>query len=80
MFDRCAALFDDDFEPIFERALAAHRLDGVAGEFPFDVARTRLAFGERLRRDGKRREARAQLREALSMFEEIGASAWVGPR
>ncbi len=76
MFDRCAALFDDDFEPIFERALAAHRLDGVAGEFPFDVARTRLAFGERLRRDGKRREARAQLREALSMFEEIGASAW----
>ena len=76
-FDRSAGLFEDDFEPFLQRALAAHEVEGFAGEFPFDVARIRLVFGERLRRDGRRREARAQLETARSMFEEIGASAWV---
>ena len=75
-FDRSAGLLEDDFEPFLRRALAAHEVAGFAGEFPFDVARIRLVFGERLRRDGKRREARAHLETARSMFEEIGASAW----
>jgi DNA-binding CsgD family transcriptional regulator/HEPN domain-containing protein len=76
-FDRSAGLLEDNFETSFERALAAHEVEGFAGEFPFDVARINLAFGERLRRDGRRREARAHLETAQAMFEEIGASAWV---
>ena len=43
---------------------------------PFDRARTELAFGEYLRRDGRRTTARAHLRSALDAFERVGAVAW----
>jgi DNA-binding NarL/FixJ family response regulator len=42
----------------------------------FERARTRLAYGERLRRSGRRREARAQLRPALEELDAIGAVPW----
>ena len=42
----------------------------------FEEARTRLAYGERLRRTGRRREARAQLRAALEGLDAVGASPW----
>ena len=45
-------------------------------EMPFETARTRLALGERLRRAGRRVEARAELREALAAFERLGAQPW----
>ena len=43
---------------------------------PFDRARTEFAFGEYLRRDGRRTAARTQLRAALDAFERLGAAAW----
>lgn len=42
----------------------------------FETARTQLAFGERLRRAGRRVDARLQLRTALESFSELGAAEW----
>jgi DNA-binding CsgD family transcriptional regulator len=56
----------------FEEALALHR----EGERPFDHARTRLLFGEFLRRERRRIDARPHLRSALEMFERMGAAPW----
>src|SRR5204863_310552 len=43
---------------------------------PFDRARTELVFGEYLRREGRRTDARVHLRSALDGFERLGAAAW----
>lgn len=43
---------------------------------PFEVARTKLAHGERLRRARRRADSRAVLREALTAFERLGARPW----
>jgi DNA-binding CsgD family transcriptional regulator len=64
---------DDSFEGVFEAALDLHR----AGDDPFARARTELAFGERLRRAGQRRQARDQLRPALETFENLSAEPWL---
>ena len=42
----------------------------------FEEARTRLAFGSRLRRVGRRIDARALLRGALEVFADLGAVVW----
>ena len=72
--ERCSGLMaaDADVHTHFERALAWH--DGVA--CPYERARTELCFGERLRRAGRRSEARAPLRRALTAFELLGAEPW----
>jgi DNA-binding CsgD family transcriptional regulator len=72
---RAEALVADDhsFEQDFQRALEFHRVVDDA----FARARTELAFGERLRRAGRRRDARAQLRLALETFDALDASPWV---
>jgi DNA-binding NarL/FixJ family response regulator len=41
-----------------------------------DRARTELAFGEWLRRNRRRVDAREHLRAALTLFEELGATPW----
>jgi DNA-binding CsgD family transcriptional regulator len=72
---RCRGLLADegDFEPAFEEALGLH----AAGINPFAEARTRLCYGERLRRAGRRIDARRQLRAALETFEALEAAAWI---
>jgi DNA-binding CsgD family transcriptional regulator len=71
---RCRGLVagDDEFEQHFLEALAVHPDD----EDVFEKARTRLAFGERLRRARRRVEAREHLRAALETFERLGAGPW----
>jgi DNA-binding CsgD family transcriptional regulator len=71
---RCAGMLDDSFDEHFIRALSLH----AAMPTPFDQARTQLCYGERLRRAGRRRDARAQLRAALVTFERLRASDWRG--
>jgi DNA-binding CsgD family transcriptional regulator len=60
------------FAAAFEQALAQHALtpDG------FEAARTRLAYGERLRRARNRVLARDQLRAAAEIFERLDARPW----
>ncbi|WP_369255046.1 helix-turn-helix transcriptional regulator [Geodermatophilus amargosae] len=48
-----------------------------AGQFPFERARTQLAFGEHLRRTRATSEARVQLAAALETFERLGARPWI---
>ncbi len=71
---RCRALLasEDAFAEAFETALALHgrTLD------VFETARTELAFGGRLRRTGRRAEARPRLRRAIEVFEDLGAAPW----
>ncbi|WP_035847520.1 helix-turn-helix transcriptional regulator [Kitasatospora azatica] len=43
---------------------------------PFELARTSLLFGEWLRRDKRKTEARTRLRAALEVFERLGATPW----
>jgi DNA-binding CsgD family transcriptional regulator len=42
----------------------------------FETARTLLAYGARLRRAGRRLDARPRLRSALETFEDLGAALW----
>ncbi len=56
----------------FEHALALHARTPDA----FEEARTRLAYGSRLRRARRRTQARGQLRDALAGFERLGAAPW----
>ena len=69
--ERCHGLLaaDDAFDLPFRRALELH-------DTPFETGRTELCFGERLRRAGRRTEARAQLHAALERFDRLGAKPW----
>jgi len=44
--------------------------------YPFELARTQLYRGERLRRAGRRRDAAKALYDARAGFETLGARAW----
>ena len=56
----------------FEAALTLH----AASPRPFEAARTRLLYGETLRRARQRRAARDHLLAALEAFEQLGAAGW----
>jgi DNA-binding CsgD family transcriptional regulator len=43
---------------------------------PFPRARTQLAYGEHLRRAGRRVDARPVLRACLEVFDDLGAAGW----
>ena len=64
---------DDTALDLFEQALA---LPGIE-RWQFDLARVRLAYGERLRRSRAMTESRVQLNAALAIFERLGARPWV---
>jgi len=63
---------DDTFEQLFHTALHWHAQAGR----PFDLARTQLCFGERLRRTKQRAKAREQLQAAWKIFSKLGAHPW----
>jgi DNA-binding CsgD family transcriptional regulator len=63
---------DESFAEEFEAALALHEQTPDV----FEAARTRLVYGARLRRAGKRVRAREQLRDAFEAFEALGALPW----
>lgn len=72
---RCRAMLaeePDEAERLFADALRRHAVDTP----PFERARTELAFGERLRRDRRRVDARTHLRNALGAFEGLGTPLW----
>jgi DNA-binding CsgD family transcriptional regulator len=60
------------FEMRFRTALDWHS----RGQDAFEEARTEFCFGERLRRERQRHEARKHLREALATFDRLGARPW----
>jgi DNA-binding CsgD family transcriptional regulator len=71
---RCRGLLasDDEFEAAFLAGLAeCERIS-----LPFEQGRIELCLGERLRRAGRRIDARVHLRSALSCFERLGAVSW----
>jgi DNA-binding CsgD family transcriptional regulator len=75
MLARCRAILSDDAakaERLFREALDHHG----RGISPYEYARTQLAYGEHLRRQRRRREARIQLRAALDAFEGLGTTIW----
>ncbi|MFI6321075.1 LuxR C-terminal-related transcriptional regulator [Nonomuraea sp. NPDC050556] len=65
---RCRALIEPG-EEHFALALSLH-------PGPFELARTRLLYGEWLRRARRRADARAPLASALQTFERLGARPW----
>ncbi|KJK57447.1 AAA family ATPase [Saccharothrix sp. ST-888] len=71
---RCQALLGPQelAESAYRAALDLHQRD----HRPFEQARTALLFGEWLRRDRRRTEARSQLATALETFEQLGAAPW----
>ena len=73
--DRARGLLaaDDAFDASMERSIAAFSQLGVR----LQEARSRLCHGERLRRAGRRVDARAQLRTALGVFEEMRCEPWI---
>lgn len=56
----------------FAEALRLH----LTLPLPFELARTELCYGERLRRGRRRRDARPHLDLALRTFTELGALSW----
>jgi DNA-binding CsgD family transcriptional regulator len=70
---RCRGLLaGDEFEDEFLSALVLHdRFPGV-----FERARTELCYGERLRRERRRLEARPYLTSAFAVFEQVSAVPW----
>jgi DNA-binding CsgD family transcriptional regulator len=63
---------DGDFERDFTEAVKGYE----AAQLPFERARTELYLGERLRRVGRRSDARPPLRAAFTGFSRFGAGSW----
>jgi DNA-binding CsgD family transcriptional regulator len=64
---------DDTALELFHLALSLPDIE----RWQFDLARVRLAYGERLRRRRAMTEARVQLTAALQVFEHLRARPWV---
>jgi ATP/maltotriose-dependent transcriptional regulator MalT len=72
---RCRALTTDaaDAEEHYLRALEQH----ARANRPWDTARTSLLYGEHLRRQRRRVDARGPLRAAAREFERLGTAPWL---
>jgi DNA-binding CsgD family transcriptional regulator len=71
---RCRALLTED--PEEADALFAAAVHRHPAEVSFDLARTRLYWGEHRRRHRDVAASRALLHEALTAFERLGAQPW----
>jgi DNA-binding CsgD family transcriptional regulator len=69
---RALAAAPDAAEAHFLAALA--HLDGAR---PLDRARVQLHYGEHLRRERRRIDARVHLRESMAAYERLGARPWI---
>jgi DNA-binding NarL/FixJ family response regulator len=70
---RCRGLLaGDDYDAHFLEAIGLHERGDVVSQH----ARTHLAYGERLRRAQRRRDARIQLRTAAEAFSRLDARPW----
>jgi DNA-binding CsgD family transcriptional regulator len=63
---------DEELSRDFDAALGLHEKTPDT----FEAARTRLAYGGRLRRAGRRVRAREELRAAIEAFDALGAAPW----
>jgi DNA-binding CsgD family transcriptional regulator len=63
----------DSADDLFRRALRSDEIN----QWPFDVARVRLSYGEHLRAAGSRAEAVEQLGLARVTFDRLRARPWV---
>lgn len=63
---------ESDTERLYREALRLHTHDGST----FEQARTALLFGEWLRRNRRRTDARHQLRTAADVFHRLKARTW----
>jgi DNA-binding CsgD family transcriptional regulator len=70
----CSAVTADDDEDLalFEQAVTVPDAD----RWPFDLARVRLLYGERLRRGRATTQARQQPEAAREAFQRLGACPW----
>ncbi|HYP44205.1 MAG TPA: AAA family ATPase [Propionibacteriaceae bacterium] len=59
----------EEAAPLFETSLKHHQ----AAPRPYDAARVQLAYGEHLRRAGRRIDAREHLKRALDTFHDLAA-------
>ena len=71
-FGRAITAEPSETDALFQEALTHH---AVAGR-PVDAARTHLAYGEWLRRNQRRVDARQHLRQALETFQDVRADAF----
>jgi DNA-binding CsgD family transcriptional regulator len=69
---RAEALLAPEADDLYQAALALH----ANASRPFDHARTELLYGEFLRRERLRGQARTHLRAALDTFNRLGAPVW----
>ncbi len=71
---RCRGLLadPDHFDALFDESVQLF----TATENVFECARSRLCYGERLRRANRRRDARRQLGLALDTFDQLRAASW----
>nr|WP_019806358.1 helix-turn-helix transcriptional regulator [Saccharomonospora halophila] len=76
MAHRCRALLAQHEGEAHEHFTEAMRLHREA-DSPHDLAGTEMLYAARLRRNRKPRQAREVLREAVQIFDELGARHWV---
>ena len=72
---RCRGLLAGDEDTALDELASALHWHAQAAQ-PFEEARTRLVYGQLLRRFRRRAKARAELTTALAVFERLGAAPW----